>query len=83
MPVKSIQEVRKRDNRIVPFDDAKITDAIFKALQSVGQEDRARSEELSSTVAHFLEETIQGDLVLRLRSALYELDVSLREGSRP
>ena len=58
--MKTIHEVRKRDNRIVPFDDTKIADAIHKALRSVGQADRARSEELAELVCQFLEENLSG-----------------------
>jgi len=35
-------QVRKRDGRIAPFDRERITNAIFKAAQAVGQEDGRR-----------------------------------------
>ncbi|MFP4026227.1 MAG: anaerobic ribonucleoside-triphosphate reductase [Candidatus Brocadiia bacterium] len=50
-----IQNVRKRDGRLVPFDQDKIADAIFKAAQSVGGEDRVLAEELAGVVTMFLE----------------------------
>ena len=50
-----IATVRKRDGRDVPFDETKIADAIFKAAQAVGGEDRKLAEELASVVAMFLE----------------------------
>ena len=50
-----IATVRKRDGRDVPFDETKIADAIFKAAQAVGGEDRQLAEELASVVAMFLE----------------------------
>ncbi|MBI5125127.1 MAG: hypothetical protein HZA70_02715, partial [Planctomycetes bacterium] len=34
-----LEKVRKRDGRLVPFDESKIADAIFKAAQAVGGED--------------------------------------------
>ena len=37
--------VRKRDGGIVPFDRERITSAIFKAAQAVGQEDGRRVAE--------------------------------------
>lgn len=52
--VKFITMVRKRDGRIVPFDKKKIADAIFKAAQSVGGEDRLLAEELAEAVTFYL-----------------------------
>ncbi len=45
-----IKEIRKRDGRIVPFDQDRITDAIFKAAQSVGGKDKELSKKLSDEV---------------------------------
>jgi len=39
--------IRKRDGREVPFDDSKITDAIFLAARAVGGEDRQTAMELT------------------------------------
>ncbi len=47
--------VRKRDGREVPFDQAKIADAIYRAARSVGGADRFLSEELASVVTMFIE----------------------------
>ena len=41
------KSIRKRDGREVPFDDSKITDAIFKAARAVGGEDRQTAMELT------------------------------------
>jgi len=51
----SIKYVQKRDGRLVPFDKRKIADAIFKAAQAVGGEDRVLAEELAGVVTMFLE----------------------------
>jgi anaerobic ribonucleoside-triphosphate reductase len=51
-----IREVRKRDQRIVPFDESKIADAVYAAFRSVGEGDRALAGEMASVVTHFLEE---------------------------
>ncbi len=56
----TIREVRKRDGRVVPFDETKIVDAIYKAVRSVGKGDRALAEELASAVSHFLEKKFTG-----------------------
>ena len=52
---KAITHVRKRDGRVVPYDESKIADAIFKAAQAVGGDDRDRAEELADMVGSLLE----------------------------
>jgi ribonucleoside-triphosphate reductase len=47
-------KVRKRDGRIVSFDKSKIADAIFKAAQAVGGEDRMLANELAEVVTLYL-----------------------------
>ncbi|ODS34477.1 MAG: anaerobic ribonucleoside-triphosphate reductase [Candidatus Scalindua rubra] len=51
----TIEMVQKRDGRLVPFDESKIADAIFKAAKAVGGEDISIAEELASVVTHFLQ----------------------------
>ncbi len=55
--------VRKRDGRIVTFDNQKISDAIFKAAQSVGGEDRLLADELANAVVLFLKKEYGGDAI--------------------
>jgi len=57
-----IENVRKRDGRLVPFDQEKITEAIFKAARSVGGEDREMAGELAGVVALFLEREYEGNV---------------------
>ncbi len=45
------RQVRKRDGRLVPFRREKIAEAIFRAAQSVGGEDRFLAEELAGLVS--------------------------------
>jgi chromosome segregation protein len=47
--------VRKRDGRPVPYDRAKIADAIFRAAEAVGGEDRFLAEQLAGMVEAWLE----------------------------
>ncbi len=47
--------VRKRDGRLVPFEQEKITSAIFKAAQSVGGDDRDRAVYVSNAVIDVLD----------------------------
>lgn len=51
MPIKKI---RKRDGSVVDFDKEKITNAIFKAAQSVGGSDRRESERVADRVLELL-----------------------------
>lgn len=51
-----IFQIRKRNGCIVPFRKEKITDAIFKAVQSVGGDDYGKALELSRKVISYLEE---------------------------
>jgi ribonucleoside-triphosphate reductase len=56
MTESKVHLVRKRDGRLVPFDQEKITSAIFKAAQAVGGEDRERAVFISNDVVRMLEE---------------------------
>lgn len=60
--MNKIREVRKRDNRIVPFDETKIADAIYKAFRSVGSATPSTAQELASAVVHFLETRFQDSI---------------------
>ncbi len=51
----TIEMVQKRDGRLVPFDESKIADAIFKAAKAINGEDRSIAVELASAVTHFLQ----------------------------
>ena len=50
-----VKLVRKRDGRVVPFDQEKITNAIFKAAQAVGGDDRDRAAFVSNQVVEMLD----------------------------
>ena len=43
-------KVKKRDGRLVKFDQERITSAIFKAAESVGGDDRERAKKVSNEV---------------------------------
>jgi ATP cone domain-containing protein len=51
----SLRRVRKRDGREVPFDEAKIRDAISKALAAAGEDDPVFASEVASVVRMTLE----------------------------
>ncbi len=52
----AFREIRKRDGRVVVFNPEKITDAIFKAAQSVGGRDRNIAKKLTLQVIKFLKD---------------------------
>src|SRR3989339_2231828 len=49
------QRIRKRDGTVVVFDQNKITNAVFKAAQSVGGKDRKIAQQLSDKVIEEIE----------------------------
>lgn len=55
-------KIKKRDDRVVPFKETKITDAIFAAAKAVGGEDRQTAMELTLEVMKELKEKFNGDV---------------------
>jgi hypothetical protein len=55
-----ISKVRKRDGRLVEFDESKIADAVYKAACATGAGDRFLAEELAGVVTLFLEKRYAG-----------------------
>jgi len=51
----AIKKIQKRDGRVVDFDQEKITEAIWKAAQSVGGKNRKLAEKISKQVSSLLE----------------------------
>jgi anaerobic ribonucleoside-triphosphate reductase len=49
-----IEKVQKRDGTIVPFDQSRIEEAIFKALTATGEGDGKRAKKLSNKVVQIL-----------------------------
>jgi len=54
--------IKKRDGREVSFDEAKITDAIFKAAKAVGGADKHLAMELTLEVLRYLKKKYKGQL---------------------
>lgn len=50
-----ITQIKKRDGRITFFDIAKISDAIFKAAQAAGGQDKQEADKLAIEVVKYLE----------------------------
>ncbi|MHC1746376.1 MAG: anaerobic ribonucleoside-triphosphate reductase [Negativicutes bacterium] len=55
-------KIKKRDGREVLFDEAKITEAIFKAAKAVGGADKQMAMELTLDVLRFLKQKYNGGL---------------------
>ncbi|MDG6222110.1 MAG: vitamin B12-dependent ribonucleotide reductase [Candidatus Bathyarchaeota archaeon] len=55
-----VSEVTKRDGRTVSFDENKITNAIFKALNSVKKSDKQLAKKLADDVVELLNEGFEG-----------------------
>ncbi|MGC9003896.1 MAG: adenosylcobalamin-dependent ribonucleoside-diphosphate reductase [bacterium] len=54
-----IEKIEKRDGKIVPFEREKITNAIFKAMEAVGEPDYELADKLSKRVVEILEGKLQ------------------------
>jgi ribonucleoside-triphosphate reductase (formate) len=57
--VGQVTQVKKRDGRTADFDRSKVTEAIFKAAESVGGNDRSIAESLSDQAVTILNEKYQ------------------------
>jgi ribonucleoside-diphosphate reductase alpha chain len=55
-----VSKVTKRDGRTASFDDSKITNAIFKALNSVNKGDKELAQKLTGNVVELLNERFEG-----------------------
>ncbi len=60
--ISTIKSIRKRDGRVVPFDQEKVKHAIFSAAQSVGGKDEKLAEKLSEKVVESLEKEFAGSI---------------------
>ncbi|HQT44675.1 MAG TPA: ATP cone domain-containing protein [Candidatus Micrarchaeota archaeon] len=56
----TLKQIKKRDGRIVPYDRAKVINAIFKAAEAVGGSDRLEAEALALGVESLLEKEFDG-----------------------
>ena len=56
-----IKKIKKRDGRIVDFDQAKITEAVWKAAQSVGGQESSLADQISNQISAVLEVFFKSD----------------------
>ena len=55
----SFKKIIKRDGRVVPFNQEKITNAVFAAARAAGGKDRKKAEQLSNLVIKQLKKDIK------------------------
>ncbi len=76
---KIFREIRKRDGRVVSFDVAKITDAIFKAAKAVGGSNRGIAENLTAQVIKTLQGQIPKGVIPSVEEVQDAVEVALIE----
>jgi len=59
--INKITKVQKRDGRIVDFDFARITSAIFKAITATGQGDEAKADKIAADVLKLFNRRFKND----------------------
>src|SRR5262245_38103059 len=55
MSTRKIEKIRKRDGRIVDYDEAKLAEAIHRAARAAGHEKRYLADDLAGVVTTYLE----------------------------
>lgn len=72
-------KVRKRDGRLVEFDQERITSSIFKAAESVGGRDRERAKKVSDEVVKRLLEKYSDDEEITTEEIFSEVKETLKD----
>jgi len=72
-------KVRKRDGRLVEFDQERITSSIFKAAESVGGKDRERAKKVSDEVVKRLLEKYSDDEEITTEEIFSEVKETLKD----
>jgi len=75
-----VKQIKKRDGRIVDFNPEKITNAIFKAAQSVGGTDRTIAENLAKQVIEILEKQLKPEEITTVEQVQDIIEKTLVEG---
>lgn len=61
--IKKVKRIQKRDDQLVLFDENRITEAIFKAVKAVGQDDYNKAKNLSDNVVSILDIFFKGGVI--------------------
>lgn len=76
----TIEKILKRDGSVVPYDRARVTDAIHRAILSVGQQDRGRAEQLARKVEHALNASYGNDAIPSVEDIQDVVEATLMAG---
>ena len=68
-PATTIRQIRKRDGRVVSFDQSKITSALSRAITQTIGKDQALAQRLSDQVVKILEERFNGHTIPTVEEA--------------
>ncbi|MBN1595213.1 ribonucleoside triphosphate reductase [candidate division FCPU426 bacterium] len=63
MEIQGIGQIRKRDGRLVPFDEQKIINAIYRAMSAAGQHDLGQAQNVARRVHNVLKAIYKGDKI--------------------
>ncbi|MCD4813735.1 ribonucleoside triphosphate reductase [bacterium] len=63
MEIQGVGQIRKRDGRLVPFDEQKIVNAVFRAMSAVGKHDLAQAQNTARRVHNILRAVYKGDQI--------------------
>lgn len=62
MVLRKLDKVKKRDGRVIPYDESKIAEAIYRSACSVGQDNRFLAQDLAAVVTLYLERYYQKEV---------------------
>ena len=83
MENKAINQIRKRDGRLVSFDEQKIVDAVYRAMAATGQHDLAHAQRLAHCVHNILRAEYKSEKVPTVENVQDEVEKALMdEGSK-
>ena len=52
--IRFLEQIKKRNNKVVPFEKEKIEEALLKALKAVGNEDHSIAKKATEKIIHNL-----------------------------
>ncbi len=63
MEIQGIGKIRKRDGRLVSFDEQKIVNAVYRAMSAAGQHDLEKAQNVAHRVHNILKAIYKGDQI--------------------
>ncbi|MCK5242148.1 ribonucleoside triphosphate reductase [bacterium] len=63
MEIQGIGQIRKRDGRLVLFDEQKIVNAVYRSMSAVGQHDLEQAQNVARRVHNILRAIYKGDQI--------------------